>query len=271
METVGALRLRTYGSTGPQVVVLHGGPAAVGSATGLARGLSGAFRVLEPWQRGSGPEALTVATHIADLHGLVTSRCAPGRPAIVGESWGAMLALAYAAAHPDAVRALVLVGCGTFDLDSRARLRATVAEREAALRPRLDALAEAFPDPAERAIHERALEKAMYDYAPIEAAHDDEAGEPFDLVAHNETWEDMVRLQQAGAYPSAFAAIASPVLMLHGVHDPHPGTMIRASLVPHIPQLEYREWERCGHSPWTERFVRDEFFEVINDWLTRHG
>ncbi|HWM85459.1 MAG TPA: alpha/beta hydrolase [Kofleriaceae bacterium] len=220
METVGALRLRTYGSAAHQVIVLHGGPAAVGSAAGLARGLSGAFRVLEPWQRGSGSEALTVATHVADLHGLVTRRCAPGRPAIVGESWGAMLALAYAAAHPDAAGALVLVGCGTFDLDARARLRATLAERGAALRPRLDALAEAFPDPAERMIEEWALEKAMYDHAPIEAAHDDEAGEPFDIVAHTETWDDMLRLQQARAYPAAFAAIASPVLMLHGAQIP---------------------------------------------------
>lgn len=245
METVGALRLRSHGTSGPQVVVLHGGPAAVGSAEGLARGLSGSFRVLEPWQRGSGPEPLSVATHIADLHALVTACCAEGPPAIVGESWGAMLALAYAAAHPQAAGALVLVGCGTFDLDARAKLRATLAEREA-------------------------LKRALYDYAPIEAPQDEAAGEPFDVVAHDETWNDMVRLQQAGVYPAAFAAIVSPVLMLHGTYDPHPGPMIRASLEPHVPQLEYREWERCGHSPWTERFVRDDFFAVMTGWLTRH-
>jgi pimeloyl-ACP methyl ester carboxylesterase len=45
--------------------------------------------------------------------------------------------------------------------------------------------------------------------------------------------------------------------------------MIRASLEPHIPQLEYHEWERCGHFPWLEKAVRDEFFTVLRAWLAR--
>jgi pimeloyl-ACP methyl ester carboxylesterase len=44
--------------------------------------------------------------------------------------------------------------------------------------------------------------------------------------------------------------------------------MIRASLAPHIPQLEYHEWERCGHYPWLERAVRDDFFSLLRNWLT---
>src|SRR5262245_45400158 len=114
METVGALRLRTYGSAGQVVIVLHGGPAAVGGGAGLAQGLSDRFHVFEPWQRGSGPEPLTVARHVEDLHELIRGRLPSQRPAIMGESWGAMLALAYGAAHPDSVTAIGLVGCGTF-------------------------------------------------------------------------------------------------------------------------------------------------------------
>ena len=93
---------------------------------------------------------------------------------------------------------------------------------------------------------------------------------PLDVRAHTETWEDVLRLQAEGVYPAAFAAIHSPVLMLHGAYDPHPGEMIRASLLPHLPQLEYREIARCGHSPWLERAIRDEFFAVLHDWLLRH-
>jgi hypothetical protein len=36
----------------------------------------------------------------------------------------------------------------------------------------------------------------------------------------------MIRLQDHGVYPAAFSAIRSPVLMLHGAVDPHPGRMI---------------------------------------------
>ena len=81
--------------------------------------------------------------------------------------------------------------------------------------------------------------------------------------------DDMVRLQEEGVYPSAFSAIRSPVLMLHGVYDPHPGQMIRANLESYLPQLEYHEWERCGHSPWNEKFVRDDFFTILHEWLGR--
>ncbi len=65
----------------------------------------------------------------------------------------------------------------------------------------------------------------------------------------------MVRLQREGVYPAAFAAISSPLVMLHGDHDPHPGEMIRDTLKAFMPQLEYRSWRLCGHRPWTERHV----------------
>src|SRR5262245_21667274 len=271
MERAGALQIRTYGTAGPMVIVLHGGPAAVGSVASIARGLAAAFRVLEPWQRGSGAEPLTVARHVADLHALVASRCAGARPALVGESWGAMLALAYAAAHPASAGPLVLVGCGTFDPAARARLRATLEERmDDVLRQRLGRLSEEYPDPHDQLTKRHALTQALYAYAPIAAEPEAEAGEPLDVRAHTETWEDMVRLQEAGLYPAAFAAITSPVLMVHGTYDPHPGPMIRGSLAPYLPHLEYREWERCGHQPWCEKYMHAEFFAVLHEWLAQH-
>ena len=88
--------------------------------------------------------------------------------------------------------------------------------------------------------------------------------------AHHETWDDMLRLQADGTYPGAFQAIESPVLMLHGDFDPHPGGMILASLEPYVGPIEYVEWNGCGHYPWAERAVRDDFFAVLRAWLARH-
>ena len=92
-----------------------------------------------------------------------------------------------------------------------------------------------------------------------------------DARAHEETWNDMVRLQEAGVYPARFDAIECPVTMLHGAVDPHPGTMIRDSLRPPMPQLEYHEWQNCGHYPWLERAVGDEFYATVGAWLDRHN
>jgi len=90
-----------------------------------------------------------------------------------------------------------------------------------------------------------------------------------DMRAQQETWNDMIRLQEEGVYPAAFAAIKGTVIMLHGAEDPHPGRMIHRSLQGYLPQIEYREWQRCGHCPWLEREARDEFFKVMRDWLGR--
>lgn len=261
------MHIRTYGTSGPLVVVLHGGPGAPGYMAPVARGLADSFRVFEPLQRRSGGEPLTVAGHVADLHELVESRCEGARPALVGHSWGAMLALAYAATHLGRAASLVLIGCGTFDPVARTRLRAILEERmNDPLRRRMERLPEEIPDPDRRLGVLGDLILPLYSYELVPA---DQEVVVYDARAHHQTWEDMVRLQKEGVYPAAFTAIDVPVIMLHGAVDPHPGRMIRASLQSHLPQIEYREWERCGHYPWLEKAVRDEFFAVLREWLAR--
>ncbi len=259
------MHVRRYGDAGPPVVVLHGGPGAPGYMAPVARALADSFRVLEPWQRRAGNVALTVARHVADLEQLI-ARDFPGeRPALVGSSWGAMLALCHAATHPERAGPLVLIGCGTFDLAARARMQDLLDQRmNPSLRRRIGRLNQEFPDPDRRL---RALGRLLLPVYSEDLLTTDQEVAECDARGHAESWSDMERLQADGVYPAAFAAIEAPVLMLHGAVDPHPGSMIRDSLKPHLPQLEYRQFERCGHYPWMERAVRDEFFETLRGWL----
>jgi pimeloyl-ACP methyl ester carboxylesterase len=233
----------------------------------VARELADEFRVVEPFQRGSGPEPSTVARHVADLHQLVAAT--GERPALVGSSWGAMLALAYAVEHPGRSSSLVLVGSGTFDLPSRKRFRELFDARTTSeLRRHLGGLAGRISDPDEllRARGEAVL--PLFSHDPLTS---DLEFEPCDARAHSETWADMLRLQRAGLYPAAFAAITEDVLMLHGEDDPHPGRMIHASLRPFVQHIEYHEWPRCGHYPWIEAAVRGEFFARLRAWMNAHA
>jgi len=229
----------------------------------VARGLADAYRVLEPFQRRSGGTRLTVAAHVRDLRSLLDERC-PGRPpALLGSSWGAMLALAFAAEHPTRCGPIALIGCGTFDLRARARMNRTVAERmDDALRGQLERLH--LEDPDEQLRRTAELLEPLYCVDPIEGGL---GPVECDARAFHETWDDMQRQQREGLYPAAFRAIEGPVLMLHGAQDPHPGPMIRESLLPYLPQLEYVEWDRCGHYPWIEREVREVFFSELRRWL----
>jgi pimeloyl-ACP methyl ester carboxylesterase len=233
----------------------------------VARELSKSFRVLEPFQRRSGGKPLTVSQHVADLCDLVDSRCEGSRPALVGSSWGAMLALAFASAHPNSIGPMVLIGCGTFDLTARQCMEATLEERmDDDLRQRVHRLPAELPDPDERLRVLGNLLVPLYSFEPVST---DLEVERCDARGNYEAWDDMVKLQNEGVYPQAFSSIRAPVLMLHGARDPHPGPMIRRSLAPYIPQLEYRQWERCGHYPWLEKAVRGEFFAILQEWLAR--
>jgi len=109
------LKVRAHGSSGARVLVIHGGPGACGSMAPIARSLADSFRVLEPFQSSG---SSTVAAHVAELHEVVTT-CSSSTPALVGHSWGAMVSLAYAAAHPDSAGPIVLICSGTFDLAAR--------------------------------------------------------------------------------------------------------------------------------------------------------
>jgi pimeloyl-ACP methyl ester carboxylesterase len=265
LETIGDIKIRRHGTDGPMVIVLHGGPGAPGSAEELAVGISDVFSVIEPWQRKSGTvDSLTVARHVSDLHKVIQAvRDGQQQPALVGESWGAMLALAYASEYPSEAGAIVLIGCGTFDKKSRS---VGVKIREERIAKHIAKYPE-FSDDLNLELNDRIMKwhemtdtyKALSSPTP---GHIE-----FDEKGFTETWNDMLRCQENGLYPAAFSRIISPVLMLHGSYDPHPGRMTRDQLKNFIPQLEYREFDKCGHQPSIEMFARDEFFLVVHDWL----
>ncbi|GAB3629656.1 prolyl aminopeptidase [Pandoraea terrae] len=114
------LFVRTLGSPdGVPVLVLHGGPGS-GASPALAQGFDlERVRLVLPDQRGAGRSRPRGSTRRNGLPQLVADleriRAALGAAPwmVVGGSWGAALALAYAAYCPHAVRALVLRGTFT--------------------------------------------------------------------------------------------------------------------------------------------------------------
>jgi pimeloyl-ACP methyl ester carboxylesterase len=248
------------------VAVLHGGPGAPGSAASLARDLADRFTVLEPLQRRSGGPALTVAGHVADLAAVL-----PEGASLVGHSWGAMLALSFAAAHPGRARSVALVGCGTYDRETReAFQRAVGAKLGEEGRRRLDELGGRIEAASSGAESDRLL-GLLRDLMQQAMAHEPLPGleDPVEMDGrgHRETWADALRRQAEGAEPAAFAAISCPVLMLHGDDDPHPGRATFDLLQRRIPQLRYRGFARCGHRPWAERHAREPFRAALREWL----
>lgn len=266
------IKVRRHGTTGPVVTVLHGGPGAPGCAVGLAKALAPFFVVNEPLQRRSGEFPLTVESHIRDL-----AQITPGNAILIGHSWGAMLTLSFAATHPDRVSKIFLVGCGTYDNKSRILMKRRLSElMDEGTRLRIDGLRRLLNEESDpkkcdsiwRELGELYMKVETYD--PIDDPEYLHEEVEMDSIGNKETWEDVLRLQREGGEPDRFSRITCPVIMLHGTHDPHPGRETAELLRGYIPQLEYVEFEKCGHEPWRERHCREDFLAKLRKYII-HG
>lgn len=139
--------------TGSPVVVLHGGPGGSCTARGRRWFHPDRFRILTFDQRGCGrstPHASvadnTTAHLIDDLEQLRLMLDVDGWM-MMGHSWGAALALAFAQAHPDRVDALVLASVFTARRASLAALYpvdfVSLCHEQLAQRDRANAIAAA--------------------------------------------------------------------------------------------------------------------------------
>ena len=254
MQPYDSIEVREYGDSGPFVVLLHGGPGAPGEMAPVARYLSSSFRVLEPLQRLSGDVPLTVALHVEDLYNVLSEIPHNEHLYLVGFSWGAMLALTYAARYPEQVNRVILIGCGTFDENSRRVYQNNMAQR-------------IKPDMQKQDDHKRRNELfaelgAIYSHIQSFKLCDDCVDDVlyFDEEGIRQTWADAISLQQQNIQPAEFADIRATVTMIHGDEDPHPGRLIYRSLVLFIYNLQY-------HKPWIEQYARDDFYKLLIDCL----
>lgn len=241
-----------------KIVLLHGGPGAFGYMQTVALELQKQFYVVENCQKMAGNLPATVESNLDLLRAVISDF---SREAVfLGHSWGAMLALAYAAQYE--CRAIILVGCGTFSKKTRQIFEKTLLQRQNEnFRKAIAAIKISKKNGNEKLKEMGNLMDNLYRYeCDIRGAETH-----VDALAHQQSWEDMLRLQAAGVYPQAFKNILCPVYMLHGDYDPHPGKLIYAELKEYIPQLQYHEFSQCGHTPWLEKKARQLFYEKIKE------
>ncbi|HVK02286.1 MAG TPA: alpha/beta hydrolase, partial [Armatimonadaceae bacterium] len=253
---------RPHGPPPYRVAVLHGGPGAPGSAAPVARELARRRGVLEPFQA-----ADSVAGQVAELRDLLVWHAEPP-VVLVGPSWGAMLALLFAAEHPDLVAKLVLVGSSPLEasyaagiLDARLA-RLSEAERAEA-RNLMDAL-KGDDGRADAGALERlgALFGGTDAYDPLPGGDGDTL--EVQQGVYENVWGEAAWMREQGAFAAAAARLRCPVVVLHGDHDPHPADGVREPLERAGADVRFALLPRCGHEPWSERQARERFFTLLD-------
>jgi len=263
----------------PPVVFLHGGP---GQGSEHFDALAGPFmerelRMVYFDQRGSGLSErpvnrdYAVATLVDDIEALRRELRAP-KVALIGHSFGTVLALEYAARYPDNV-AHVIVVAGLWDTQVQCPLRLA---RLAELRPdvfaraRHDTIAQDGSRRNECDIELRARnglgdDRRRFDLQTIfpdsaVAARIDSVNTARNVVYGGEVNRAVMAAGMNRYRFTQFERVTMPVLVIAGALD---GAVLPAGLRPlaqRLPRAQYREFERSGHFVYLDepdRFARE--------------
>jgi pimeloyl-ACP methyl ester carboxylesterase len=261
---------RKYGSDPFRVVVVHGGPGAVGSVAPIARELGQARGVLEPLQT-----ATTLDGQIEELR-LVVEQNATQPVIFIGHSWGAWLSALVTATYPELVRKLILVGSGPFEehyvpkiAESRLkRLSPQEQEEYLHLVDMLDRSATAASAVSLSCLGELTHKADSYD--PIETPNDTtDLDDIADLVEmYQGVWPKAAELRATGELLKLVATITCPVIAIHGDCDPHPVEGIQQPLAATLKDFRMIILEKCGHTPWCERHAMERFYQILEHELS---
>ena len=264
------LYIRTLGD-GPEVVVLHGGPGAhhdylLPQFDSLANGR----RLRYYDQRGGGrsPVARTVPLgwheHVADLDALIELwGIAPAT--LLGYSWGALLALLYAATHPHRVARLALVSPAPLDEEHREEYQRRFAERMAD--PTVVGARQSLRDSGLRERDETAYRKRAFELSVAGYFKDPERARdltPFRVTGRTqeEVWNSLRGVDLASELEE-LCELSIPALVIHGRHDPIP--LDSAQDVADWLCADLELLDDAGHVPHVEEF--DRFHRLLDDFL----
>lgn len=251
--------VRKHGKEPYRIVTLHGGPGAAGSAFGLAGLIAKEYGVLEPMQ-----SKYTIGELEEELMEQMEENCS-GKVILVGHSWGAWLAGLFAERFPDKVEKVILIGCGPLDecyasqIGERRKENMSSEDAEEFDRILLQ-LENGFGEKAEYLqrlgeICDKAdgyqEEESLRDKADINGA------------LYEKVWKEAARLRKSGELLERFKRISCPLVLIQGAVDPHPADGVIQPLKDRNVDIKSYVLDQCGHTPWKEKYAREEFVRVL--------
>jgi proline iminopeptidase len=257
----GAELWTTVSGGGPPVVCLHGGPGLWDYLASLAALLDDTFTVIRFDQRGCGRSTgddgpFTIEQAVDDLD-QVRAALGFGRWALAGHSWGAELALRYAARHQERTVAVAYIGGVGAGNGYR---EAFGAEQDRRLGPDRERLAGLSAIPAaDRTLaeeREMCLLQWRTDFSPTPDAaghalalwETRPPGAAVNMAANRQLWGD----RATEDLRRAAARVSCPVTMIFGDDDPRPWTA-SDTLLAALPTASRVVLKGAGHAPWAER------------------
>lgn len=249
--------VRIYGETPYKIVLVHGGPGAIGSLKGFAKELFdlSSIGVMEALQ-----SKYTINELMEELHNQIReSGCE--KVTLIGHSWGAWLVALVAAKYPTVVERIILVGCPPL----QNKYVSQISDR------RMENLSEEDGAIFQRLVHNRATDEDMQKVSRIFEQSDNyclenralHSADHTDSTMHNEIWSEAAKLRADGTLLEICKRIKCQISLIQGATDPHPAEGVIKPLQEIGVSCEAYILEKCGHSPFMEKYAKEEFYRIL--------
>lgn len=251
--------VRIYGEKPYSIAVIHGGPGAPGGMAAVANGLKSDFGVIEPLQ-----SADSIDGQVEELHTQLKEFSPPF--VLIGHSWGAWLAWMYAAKYPKMAEHIILVGSGPFEEKHtkdmmKIRLNNLDIDDMEEAKELIDIMKNRELTKDEFALFGKLMSKSD-SYCLIENAYE-EAPLPPEPHIFESVWPEAAELRRSGKLLGLVDKIKCKVTFIHGANDPHPYEGVQDVLNERGVDFEFILLDKCGHTPWKEKYKHVDFFKMI--------
>lgn len=279
------MKFDIYGEANQEVIILiHGGPSLYGYMMSLGQELTDSFKVIDYAQRGSvenqnkeGDEKLTVEQHLLDLNEIVeqvSKELDSKKVILLGHSWGANLALLYAAKFPKHSSKVICLGTAALseemgDLFSE-NFEARISELE---KTKLENINRRLEDSKTDVKTNEIMNERLSITGPL--YHFDRKTEKllpackWNFNSFRFSIDSIWDLIEAGEVPSLLSSIKCPVISIHGDSDVFPADETFSFLERNITSFEGVLIDKAGHFPWLEKTSREQFYKELNKQLKK--
>lgn len=254
--------VRLYGNEPYNMVLVHGGPGAIGSLKGFAKELNIRTNVgvVETIQSKYSIEEL-----LEELYCQIKENCLK-KVTLIGHSWGAWLVALFAEKYQELVKDIVLVGSGPLEdkyvAEICSRRFENLSGEDLVLYKRL----------INNQVTNEDMKKipAMFEKSDNYCLEDRELhrADKTDSEMHNLIWSEAAKLRTDGKLLEIFQKINSKIYLIQGAYDPHPVNGVTTPLQEINVPCEVYVLEKCGHSPFMEKYAKNEFYNILNEIIS---
>ena len=80
---------------------------------------------------------------------------------------------------------------------------------------------------------------------------------------YEKVWKETAGLRKSGKLLERFGRISCPLVLIQGVVAQHPSEGVIQPLRVRNVDIKSYVFDKCGHTPWREKYSREEFAEVL--------